>query len=293
MPETIRENSKRKQCAKKSITLCRVPLHNVNKKEATECIMDFAESSEQHHAVTVNPEFIIEAQKNIPFKNVLERASLAVADGVGILWGSTLIYGTKTPKLGIIKYLCLPFQLMLTLLYIIFRPKKIRKILKERVTGVDLFEEICKEAEKKKFGIFLLGAGEGVAEEARKKLYKKYPHLKVTGIHAGTPKGKDEAYIRKIINVAKPAILFVAYGSPAQELWIDRNLHHLATVRVAIGVGGTFDFIAGIRKRAPKWMQKIGLEWLWRLILEPRRIGRIINATVRFMWLVIKEKLRI
>ena len=92
--------------------------------------------------------------------------------------------------------------------------------------------------------------------------------------------------------MAKPDILFVAYGSPHQEFWIHRNLFKLNSVKVAIGVGGTFDFYAGKRKRAPKWMQKIGLEWLWRLTGEPKRLSRIWNATFVFARLVAKEKIK-
>ena len=135
-------------------------------------------------------------------------------------------------------------------------------------------KKICKESKKR---IFLLGAEEGIAEDAAKKL-----KANIVGTHSGSPKVEDEKEIIEKLNRLKPEILFIAYGAPAQELWIARNLKKIPSVKLAMGVGGSFDFIAGKTKRAPKWMQKLSIEWLYRLIKEPRRIKRILNATVRF-----------
>ena len=101
----------------------------------------------------------------------------------------------------------------------------------------------------------------------------------------------DDAGIAEIINKSKAEILFVAFGSPKQELWIIKNLPHLHHISLAIGEGGSFDFVAGVQKRAPKMLQKIGLEWLWRLIREPMRITRIINAVPRLIVTTVKYKL--
>ena len=121
-------------------------------------------------------------------------------------------------------------------------------------------------------------------------MIKEYPKSIFAGSYAGSPDKEDEEHIVEMINRGKPDILFVAYGSPAQELWIHRNLFKLDSVKVAIGVGGAFDFAAGMVKRAPKWVQKIGLEWLWRLIREPKRIKRIWNATYVFIKFIHKQK---
>ena len=130
-----------------------------------------------------------------------------------------------------------------------------------------------------------------MAKSAKEILSKKHPGLKIVGTHAGSPKIKEEQSIREKIDDSKADFLFVAYGAPKQEIWISRNLKKLETVKVAVGVGGAFDFVAGKRKRAPKWMQKIGLEWLYRLLQQPTRIKRIYNATIKFSIKVLKKNL--
>lgn len=150
-----------------------------------------------------------------------------------------------------------------------------RTPLKERVTGTDLMREILQTCKQK---IFLLGANEGVA----KKVAEIWNTANIVGTFAGSPKASEEHKIREIINDSGAEILFVAYGAPAQEMWIYRNLKYLKTVKLAIGVGGAFDFLAGKVKRAPAWMRKCGLEWLYRLIKEPKRAKRIYNAVVKF-----------
>lgn len=147
--------------------------------------------------------------------------------------------------------------------------------LRERVTGTDLMKEILQKSKQK---IFLLGAGKGVAE----KIAEIWNVANIVGTFTGSPKVEKEQKIREMINKSKAEILFVAYGAPTQEIWIARNLKHLKTVKLAVGVGGAFDFLAGKVKRAPAWMRKCGLEWMYRLIKEPRRIKRIINAVIKF-----------
>lgn len=178
------------------------------------------------------------------------------------------------------------FQIIKTLILVFIKPDSCKKIILSRISGSDLFLDIVKESEKTGWRIFLLGAGDGVAEKAISKLKIKYPKANLVGSYVGSPKENEEDNICSYINNAKPDVLFVAYGSPAQEFWIDRNLKKLNSVNIAIGVGGTFDFVAGRIKRAPVIFQKVGLEWLWRLFLEPSRIKRIWRATFVFVGLI-------
>jgi N-acetylglucosaminyldiphosphoundecaprenol N-acetyl-beta-D-mannosaminyltransferase len=176
------------------------------------------------------------------------------------------------------------------LLSILFFPSRVRDPLRERVTGTDLMSKIADASQGREWTLYFLGAGEGIADQAVENLSKVFPRAKIVGSFSGSPKPEeDEAIVRKI-NLAQPSLLFVAYGSPAQEQWIQRNLHRLPSVRVAIGVGGAFDFHAGTIRRAPRWAQKVGLEWFWRLVREPRRLGRIRNATMAFPQLIYREK---
>lgn len=189
------------------------------------------------HVVTVNPELIMAARKNKAFKQVIRDADVVTPDGI-----SLVVIGRLTGRK-----------------------------LAERVTGVDLCDALAKQAAKQGWRIFLLGAKPGVATKAAINLQAKYPKLTIAGTSSADPQND----IQKDIIAAKPDILLVAYGSPKQELWIKEHHRALGNV-VCIGVGGSFDFIAGTAKRAPKIVQKIWLEWLWRLITQPSRWKRML-----------------
>lgn len=178
---------------------------------------------------------------------------------------------------------------VLSLPGLLLNPKKYRSILPERVTGTDLMQNICAHVPPAT-RIFLLGAGPGVAEKTKQKLEKKY-NCTVVGTDSGSAHPEDYHRLQTVINAAEPDILFVAFGAPKQEIWLARNLARLTTVKVAIGIGGAFDFISGNIPRAPKLMRKFGLEWLFRLFRQPSRIKRIYNATIKFPITVIKSVL--
>ena len=184
----------------------------------------------------------------------------------------------------------------------------------QKITGVDLVDKLAKLSAKKGYKIFFLGANPGIAKQSADILTKKYPGMKVAGYSSASPKLEQSdkpqfqfpynsritdikpaktnpnAKITQMIRDAKPDILLVAYGHPKQELFISRYAK-LLRVPVMIGVGGSFDFITGKAQRAPKFMQKLGIdklgfEWLWRLVCEPQRIGRIYTAVIKFPWAV-------
>lgn len=235
-----------------------VKVDNVNRPEANAIILDLLKDKKQHLITTPNPEILLAAQKDQEFQNILNEACLALPDGFGLILAS-LLSG---------------------------------EILKERVCGSDFILDICAAAEKMKKSIFLLGAEEGIAAKAGAEINTKYPFLKISGTEKGiklqvkscklkVDSAKNEELLARI-NLAKPDILFVAFGQVKQERWIAENLPNLPSVKIAMGVGGAFDFIAGIVPRAPIWMRQLGLEWLWRLIKEPRRFKRIFNAVVKF-----------
>lgn len=227
--------------------------------------------------VTPNPEMILEAEKNADFREILNRAFLSIPDGIGILWASTFQeMSRKSGKTG------KRINALISLLSLAIYPRFCRKIFTERITGVDFLESICAVRRKYKTPIFLLGAQEGVAEKVKEILTIRYPGLNIVGTFAGSPHEDNFPVIQAGLAETRPEVLFVAYGSPAQEIWIHKHLKHLPSVKIAMGVGGAFDFIAGVRKRAPKWMQRFGLEWLYRLAQEPKRFKRIWNACVRF-----------
>jgi N-acetylglucosaminyldiphosphoundecaprenol N-acetyl-beta-D-mannosaminyltransferase len=269
------------------IKILKIRFNKTTLKAATSLICKWAKSDKKKFIATPNPEITLEAQKNHKYLKVLNHSDLNIADGTGIIWAAK--YLNKTKNSGkIAKILTWIFSIPA----VIFPTKKEKSILPERVTGIDLMKSICNEAQKKNIKIFLLGAEEGIAETARENLQNTYPAIQIVETHAGTPRAEDENEIIKKINSSEPDLLFVAYGAPKQEFWIHRNLKKLKTVKVAIGVGGAFDFIAGKRKRAPQWMQKTGTEWLFRLIQQPSRIKRIYKATIKFPLTILKTNLK-
>jgi N-acetylglucosaminyldiphosphoundecaprenol N-acetyl-beta-D-mannosaminyltransferase len=185
------------------------------------------------HVCTINPEFMMIAQADVNFFNILSRADLCVPDGVGLLWAA----------------------------------RHLGHLLPERVTGSDGVPRIAERAAQKDWRLFFLGAAPGVADKAAEVLRSRYPDLKIVGTYSGSPAPEDEDAIVERVNAASADILFVAYGAPEQDKWIARNLPRLY-VTMAMGVGGAFDFVAGVVPRAPLWMHA-GEEWLFRLYLQP------------------------
>ncbi|MFH1485360.1 MAG: WecB/TagA/CpsF family glycosyltransferase [Chloroflexota bacterium] len=233
------------------VTILGIRIDNITEDEAVQRIQEFIEAGTPHQVVTVNPEFLVQAKENAAFHRVLASSHLALADGVGLLWAARFL-GCA---------------------------------LRTRVTGVDLMKSLAKLAAAKGYRLFLLGAAEGTAESAAGVLKKEFPGLQVEGTYAGSPAPEEEDRIIETINLAKPHLLFVAYGAPQQDLWICRNLHRLK-VPAAIGVGGAFDFVSGKARRAPLWMRRRGLEWLYRLGQEPWRWRRMLRLP-RFVCMVL------
>jgi N-acetylglucosaminyldiphosphoundecaprenol N-acetyl-beta-D-mannosaminyltransferase len=229
------------------VMLLGIPVDAVTMDQAVGKILRFLEGHRQHQVITPNNEMLVEAARNAAFRHVLHDASLNIPDSTGLL----------------------------------FLAKFTKQKLPQRVTGTDTMQKLC-QILTPEAPVFLLGAKPGVAERAAEILKSRNPRLRIAGTYAGSPRDADARDIIARINAVNPAVLFVAYGAPAQELWIARHLSSLTSVKVAMGVGGAFDFVAGMQKRAPSWMRTIGLEWLWRLIREPRRFKRIWNAVAVF-----------
>jgi len=195
-----------------------------------------------HQVCTVNPEFMVIAQRDVNFATILRRADLCIPDGVGLLWAA----------------------------------RRLGQPLPERVTGSDGTIMIAEQAAKQGWKLFLLGAGPGVAEMAADVMRAHLPDIQIVGTYAGSPSPEEEDAIVDRVNVSGADVLLVAYGAPNQDKWIARNLPRLRC-KMAMGVGGSLDFIAGVVPRAPEWMQQAGLEWLFRLIKQPWRWRRMLR----------------
>ena len=236
-----------------------VRVDDVTMAETCESVAQYISVGGTHQIATVNPEFIMKAQRDVEFADVLVHTDLNVPDGIGVLWAA----------------------------------RRMGRPLRERVAGVDLLQQLCAIGSQYKWRVFFLGAREGVAERAAANLAFKYQGLVVAGAYAGSPQPKDDHDTLTVIRRAKPSLLFVAYGAPAQDKWLARNLPVLLSSDdpngpkpapsgiVGIGVGGAFDFITGMQKRAPIQIQRMGLEWLYRLLRQPKRLRRQL-ALIRF-----------
>ncbi len=229
------------------IHLLGIPIDPLTMREAVQTIKTFLQSDSSHHVMTPNNEMLVESTKNPAFKEVLLKSDLNLPDSQGLLLMARWT-GQRLP---------------------------------ERVAGVDAVQVLCAELDEA-VPVFLLGAGEGVAEKAAAALQSKNPRLNVVGIVSGSPRLNEVQQIIGAINASQARLLLVAFGSPAQDLWIDEHLREMPSVRVAMGVGGTFDFLAGVQTRAPVFMRRIGCEWLWRFVQEPSRWRRMWRAVVVF-----------
>ncbi len=240
------------------IDILGVPVHAVTMADTLALIEQYMAEPRLHQIATVNPEFVMAAQDDPAFRQVLRSADLCLPDGVGLL----------------------------------FAARRQGRPLPERVPGSELVYHLAELAARHGWPLFLLGAAPGVgaeagvAEEAARLLCEHYPGLVVVGTFAGSPAMEENDDIIRRINESGAALLFVAYGAPKQDKWIDRNRDNLPAVRVAVGVGGSLDFVTGRAVRAPRWMQRLGLEWLHRLIKEPWRWRRML-ALPRFAWRVV------
>ncbi|MDD3284558.1 MAG: WecB/TagA/CpsF family glycosyltransferase [Patescibacteria group bacterium] len=241
-----------------------IDIDNITLKETLKKIENFVDDDKQHYIVTPNPEIVLKAQKDSYYRAVLNNADISVPDGTGIILASWVI-GNPIYK---------------------------------KITGIDLCWEICKLSSQKEYKIFLLGGKDNSSKIAKTKLELKYKNIKIVGAEDGFENIKnisneENKNIIDKINESCAQILFVAYGAPFQEKWIYENLGKISKVKVAMGVGGSIDFISGKAIRAPRLLRAIGLEWVWRLIIEPNRIQRILDATITYSINIIKWKIHL
>ncbi|MFA6194391.1 MAG: WecB/TagA/CpsF family glycosyltransferase [Patescibacteria group bacterium] len=233
-----------------------INLSAVDRGEVLKRIGRFLNDGGQHYIVTPNPEIILKSHKDEEFFYILNKAALSLADGFGIKLAGFII-GQKIPRL----------------------------------TGADLTLDLLALAREKKLRILVINREGGLSQQTaiKEALAKKYPGLEALVVDRHRAQPLDHELNEKIKAFA-PVIFFSTFGAPAQEKFIYHNLHKIPSVKIAIGVGGAFDFITGKIKRAPSSMRRIGLEWLWRLIQQPKRIKRIYNATVVFSAVLLRSK---
>ena len=236
-------------------------IDNVSFDEALDGIVALCRRPGPAFVVTPNVDHFMRARKNSNLREIYERADLVLADGMPVLWAARLL----------------------------------GRQLKEKVSGSDLLAAICERAARERLRVFLLGGAPGIADQVARAMCERYHGLPIAGTNSpevncdGTSTDDDATF--RVINDARPDIVFVAFGCPKQEWWMARNHQRLGGA-VCIGVGAALDFAAGVQRRAPRWMQRAGLEWSWRLLREPRRLWRrYIVDDLPFFWWMARERI--
>jgi N-acetylglucosaminyldiphosphoundecaprenol N-acetyl-beta-D-mannosaminyltransferase len=225
-----------------SVNLLGMRVDRVTMDTVLSLVDGYIRSGKPHHIVTADASMVVTATQDPEFAKIVAASDLVTPDGAGILW-ATRRMGTPVPA---------------------------------KVSGVDLSAKLIALSGEKGWNVFFLGAGPGVAEAAAQQMRQRYPSANIVGIRDGYFKPEDEPQIIETIRAAKTDILLVALGIPKQEKFIFRNKAAMG-VPVCIGVGGTLDVFSGTVKRAPVWIQNIGLEWLYRTASDPkRRIGKLV-----------------
>lgn len=238
----------------KKIDILGVKVDSITMEEAVKKIETYMDERTGVLIATANAEMIMRATHDRELMEILNDAALVVPDGAGTVWAAHHL-GEEMP---------------------------------ERVAGYDLAQRLMKNAPSKHRRIFFFGSAPGVAEKAKAKAEHLYPGIEIVGTRNGFFSESDEPAIVEEIRKAKPDLLLAALGVPKQEKWLSRHLRELG-VPVCIGVGGTFDVMAGVMKRAPLWMQRAKLEWLFRGLMQPKRAGRLL-ALPKFVLKVHAEK---
>ncbi len=237
-----------------AVSVFGVRVHAVSMDEAVRHILRFVEEGAPRQVVTADSSMVVMAQTDSHLRDIINRADLVTPDSIGILWACRR------------HHIAMP----------------------ERVSGVDIVIRLARLSAQKGLRLFLLGAQPGVAEEAVKRLQTTYPGVQIVGYHHGYFSPESEPEVIETIRQARPDVLCVAMGIPKQEKWIERYRHELG-VPVSIGVGGTLDVLSGRVQRAPLWMQRMGMEWLWRVGHNPRKIGKVMLLP-RFAWMVLTNR---
>ena len=231
-----------------------VGFDNLTKQEFTERARTMLRTGEKGYCVTPNAEILYESIQDDDFRALLNGAALVLPDGAGVVLGAKIL---GTP-------------------------------LKEKVAGIEFGEQVCKLLAEKGGRLYLLGSKPGIAEEAGRRLAEKYPGLVICGTADGY--FKDDTEVIAKINEAKPDALFVCLGAPKQEKFIKNHFDEL-NATLMLGLGGSLDGYAGAVQRAPKWMIDLSLEWLYRLLKEPKRLGRMMRLP-KFVLICVGEKMR-
>lgn len=236
------------------VSILNVPFSTLDQRKTVRWTVERVERNEKVHMVTANPEIVMLARREPDLLAILQKADIVTPDGIGIVWAA----------------------------------RQKGRPLPERVAGYDLMHALMYEADRRGWGVFLIGADEQTNERAFRTLARQYPGARMAGRRNGYFQEEETPEVIEGINEARPALLFVGLGAPRQERWISAHIDRL-DVCVAVGVGGSLDVLAGRVKRAPRFWQNVHLEWLYRLLAQPSRWRRQMDLP-RFVLSVLRDR---
>ena len=240
------------------IRILGIPFLPMTRREAHAKLARLALGRHTSRVFTPNPEILLHASEDEAFATLLRSADLLLPDGVGVLLGARLL-GTPLP---------------------------------ERLSGIDSAEFLLSFAAKHSLRVFLLGGRKGVAEDAARALSARFLGLRIVGTHHGyfekATASSENRSLLSLLQKAEPELLFVCFGAPMQEIWISENADKIPSLRLCMGLGGALDVWSGRIRRAPKSMQRCGLEWLWRTLSDPKRLPRL-QSIPRFLWKIVQD----
>lgn len=240
-----------------TIDLLGMKISRVNRADTLTLLQEFIDSGEPHLIITADASAHVIASGDLEYLRIVNHAALVTPDSAGVLWAA----------------------------------RKLGTPLEERVSGVDLAEQLCAESARRGYGVYFYGAAPGVAEDAAETMRRRYPGANIVGTADGFQNSPEQqAALLEDIRRKRPAVLLVAMGIPKQEKWIAQHLEELR-IPVCMGVGGTFDVFSGRAKRAPLWMQRRGLEWLYRLIQNPKKYSKVATLPVFMLRVLTGQRL--
>lgn len=240
-----------------TVRVARVPIHAVDLDAARACVDDFVRERTPHYNIAINAAKVVAFQDDEALRHAIDEAHLVTVDGQAVVWAAHLL-GRPLP---------------------------------ERVAGIDLMQALLDHAARRDYSVYFLGAEPEIVRACVEKAQVLYPSLRVAGCRDGYFAPEEEADVVAAVRDARPDILFLGFGTPAKEYFMHRHYRALG-VPFVMGVGGSFDVFAGRVSRAPRWMQRAGLEWMFRLAQEPRRMWkRYLVGNTRFVYIIARELL--
>ncbi len=261
-----------------------VRFHDLTRREAAAEIARLAGEDAKAYVVKPYSEFMPRAHGDNRIRDLLNGAAICLPDGAGVLWAANYLSLTG----GRLRAL---LQFPLSLVSLVLRPSALRRPLREAMAGVDFTWQMLKALAESGRSVYLLGGTPEESAAGALAISERLPSLTIVGARDGYFRKPDAEAVVEAINAASPDVLLVAMGFPRQEKWIAEHLPRL-NVRVAVAEGGSLSFISGKTRRAPRWMRRAGLEWLFRLLRQPSRLRRQLALPV-FVWLVLRQRLRV